>query len=244
MAHVNSSLYLSYGAYELKATCQRNLLLGLLITTSFILLLVVLGWVLSGDDPDMVPTDTAGKDRIETIKDWRKMPPIRRTGSAVGPIAPPPEVVISGRLNPVDEELFDDELVVLATRQERAAIVGGGGEPVSDGETEFGFATISDGLPGIRDFVAVERQPELIYSVRPKYPRMAELAELEGRVMVKALVSKEGDVLDAVVFVSSGHVLLDEAALAVAGQYKYRPAVQNCRPIALWVTYTVDFKLD
>ena len=34
------------------------------------------------------------------------------------------------------------------------------------------------------------------------------------------------------------------SALAVAGKYKYKPAIQSGRPIAIWVTYKVDFKLD
>ena len=102
----------------------------------------------------------------------------------------------------------------------------------------------ADVLPSITDFVAVERQPELVYSVEPEYPRwVRELAGIEGMVVIKALVSRAGDVLDAVVYVSSGNKLLDEAALAVAGKYKYQPAVQNGRPVALWVTYKVEFKL-
>jgi TonB family protein len=62
-------------------------------------------------------------------------------------------------------------------------------------------------------------------------------------VVIKALVSRAGDVLDAVVYVGSGNKLLDEAALAVAGKYKYQPAVQNGRPVAVWVTYKVHFTL-
>ena len=91
-------------------------------------------------------------------------------------------------------------------------------------------------------FISVDEQPEMIYSVKPEYPRLLEKAGIGGKVIIKALISKTGAVLDAVVFVSSGHALLDEAALAVAGKYKYRPAIQNGTPVAVWISYYVEFE--
>lgn len=132
---------------------------------------------------------------------------------------------------------------------ERAAVVdsygksGHGGSRGEGGSGQVG-AVYDELLPPIDSFIPVEEPPELIYSVLPEYPRWAKESGIEGQVIIKALVSKEGDVLDAVVFVSSENTLLDEAALAVARKYKYRPAIQNRRPIAVWVTYKVDFKLD
>ncbi len=37
---------------------------------------------------------------------------------------------------------------------------------------------------------------------------------------------------------------LDDAAVASAYKYKYKPAIQNGRPVGLWVSYKVDFKLN
>ena len=43
---------------------------------------------------------------------------------------------------------------------------------------------------------------------------------------------------------SSGTPALDEAAVAVAHKCKFKPAIQNGRPVAMWVTYKVDFILE
>ncbi|MCP4545603.1 MAG: energy transducer TonB [bacterium] len=101
-----------------------------------------------------------------------------------------------------------------------------------------------EALPSINSFVIVEIEAELIKKVPPKYPRFAERAGLEGSVWIKALVSKTGTVLEAVVYKSSGIEQLDAAALKVAGQYLYKPAIQSNKPVAVWVTYRVDFVLE
>jgi protein TonB len=129
---------------------------------------------------------------------------------------------------------------------EKESLVGfddGVGEDVGQNEGQGVPSVFDDPWPVRGIFIPVETPPELIYSVTPEYPRLAKEAGLEGSVIIQALVSKEGDVLDAVVLVGSENPLLDAAALAVAWKYKYRPAIQNGRPLAIWVTYNVEFKL-
>jgi len=103
---------------------------------------------------------------------------------------------------------------------------------------------VEEDLPGIDDFVRVERPAEMVLRVAPSYPRIAEQAGIQGKVWIKVLVNKRGEVVDAVVFKSSGAKGLDMAALSVAWQNKFRPAVQNGEPVAVWVAYDVDFVLD
>ena len=101
-----------------------------------------------------------------------------------------------------------------------------------------------DYLPAQGEFVAAEIQPEMIKEVTPDYPRLARQASLEGKVFVTALVDKEGNVRDAKIAKSSGTPSLDEAALKAALLNKFKPAIQNGRPVACWVTYKVDFVLN
>jgi protein TonB len=143
--------------------------------------------------------------------------------------------------------MFDDESPVIMSTAEKENLVGfygGTGEDVGQDLGQGVPSAYDDPWPVRGDFVRVETPPELIYSTAPEYPRLAKEAGIDGRAVIQALVSKEGDVLDAVVFVSSGNTLLDAAALAVAWKYKYRPAIQNGRPLAIWVTYNVEFKLE
>jgi TonB family protein len=43
---------------------------------------------------------------------------------------------------------------------------------------------------------------------------------------------------------SSGTESLDEAAVEAAYKCKFKPGIQNNRPIKVWVTYKVDFILE
>ena len=93
------------------------------------------------------------------------------------------------------------------------------------------------------DFIAVEVQAERIYYEEPTYPRLAEQAGIEGTVWVKAAVGKDGTVKSAVVYKSSGTESLDEAAVEAAWKCKFKPAIQNGRPVVTWVAWPYNFEL-
>ncbi len=85
--------------------------------------------------------------------------------------------------------------------------------------------------------------PELAYGATPEYPLVAENRGISGRVWVKALVGKRGQVLVASVGRSSGSAWLDRAAVASAYDCRFKPAYKNGQPVEVWVTYKVDFRL-
>ncbi len=99
-------------------------------------------------------------------------------------------------------------------------------------------------LPQPHEFVPVERYPEMITFVQPEYPRLAMQAGIEGTVWIEALVDSHGNVRDALVAKTSGVPSLDEAARNAAYQNKFKPGILDGRPVACWVTYKVDFKLN
>jgi TonB family protein len=90
-------------------------------------------------------------------------------------------------------------------------------------------------------FIAVEKQPELIAMPAPVYPELAREAGVEGEVLVRVLVDRDGFVKKAEVVQS---VLgLDEAALDAAAQAVFRPALQQQQPVAVWVAIPIVFRL-
>lgn len=112
-----------------------------------------------------------------------------------------------------------------------------------DGSTDIGEDLPLD-KPSLFDFVPVEVYPEMTYEQPPVYPKEAKDDGIQGIVWVKALVDEDGAVAKAIVGKSSGHKSLDKAALAAAEKCQYKPALQNGKPTAVWVTYKVDFTLD
>lgn len=99
-------------------------------------------------------------------------------------------------------------------------------------------------VPAPDEFVAVDIIAEMIHYAAPSYPRLAEQAGLEGLVWIKSLVGADGKVRDAFVYKSCGTPSLDKAALESAPKCKFKPGIKDGHPIAMWVTYKIDFILE
>ncbi|MEW6051412.1 MAG: TonB family protein [Candidatus Zixiibacteriota bacterium] len=240
MAHANQALYSPYGAYELKSRYQKNFMLGTGSVIALVVLVLIVVWVVtairSGEKVYGAPTV------IKTIAELGPPPTITQRP----PQVKVPEANVAapkiGIPKPVADEEVADEDVTLATKEELAEIVAPdisasqGSDVVVDIQEE-------EYIPRPDEFVPVEIQPEMIHEVIPEFPRLAKQAGLAGTVWVKALIDKDGNVRDAQVGKSSGTPSLDEAAVKTAFQNKFKPGIQNGRPVICWVTYKVEFKL-
>lgn len=99
-----------------------------------------------------------------------------------------------------------------------------------------------DELPKLGDYVYVEELPEAVTKVSPDYPDLARSANVDGTVLVQALVGKDGRVKDAKVVKSIA--MLDAAAVAAVKQWVFKPALSNNKPVAVWVAVPVRFTLN
>ncbi|HYP97504.1 MAG TPA: TonB family protein [Polyangiaceae bacterium] len=77
-----------------------------------------------------------------------------------------------------------------------------------------------------------------------EYPRLARREEWEGTVVLRAQVLPNGKVGSISVQKSSGHSVLDDAALSAAKTWSFQPATQGGNPVAGTVTFPVQFKLQ
>jgi len=75
------------------------------------------------------------------------------------------------------------------------------------------------------------------------YPRRAYADRVGGETRLRIHITPEGRVDSAYVLVSSGHAVLDSAALAGARRLRYRPARQGERPVAVWAVLPVRYPL-
>ena len=82
----------------------------------------------------------------------------------------------------------------------------------------------------------------LITKIEPAYPKIALLARVTGVVMLKAIISKTGEVTELQVV--SGHALLVPAAIDAVKQWRYRPYLLNGEPVEVETSVTVTFQLS
>ena len=83
--------------------------------------------------------------------------------------------------------------------------------------------------------------PTKLRDIAPLYPSEAELAGVQGIVILKATISATGRITDVEVLRSIP--LLDEAAVTAVRQWEYTPTLLNGVPVPVVLTVTVSFAL-
>jgi protein TonB len=86
------------------------------------------------------------------------------------------------------------------------------------------------------------RQGDLIYKVKPEYPSLARSARIQGRVVLEAVISRQGTIENLRVL--TGHPLLVRAAIDAVIQWRYRSYVLNDEPVEVETQITVNFSLS
>jgi protein TonB len=84
--------------------------------------------------------------------------------------------------------------------------------------------------------------PRKIHDVAPAYPTIARTANVEGTVIIEAVIGVDGGVRDARVLRSVP--LLDHAALDAVKQWRYAPTRLGGVAVPVIVTVTVQFRLQ
>ena len=109
--------------------------------------------------------------------------------------------------------------------------------PVPFEEEEIGF----EGEP-VFSIHMVEKKPELVRYIKPRYPRDAKNAGIEGLLHVEFTVSKKGRVKDAVM--REGPSIFWDSALNALAMFRFRPAMQNRKPVEVRMSILFRFQLD
>ncbi len=82
----------------------------------------------------------------------------------------------------------------------------------------------------------------VLRKVEPAYPKLALSARVTGVVLLKAIISKEGEIKELQVV--SGHPILVPAAIDAVKQWRYRPYLLNGEPVEVETNITVTFQIS
>jgi protein TonB len=86
--------------------------------------------------------------------------------------------------------------------------------------------------------------PTLLREVEPFYTADAMRSKIQGEVHIQAVVRADGTVGDMTITKSLDRLRgLDEAALRAASQWRFRPATLEGRPVDVYVTLVLEFRL-
>lgn len=230
-----------YGAFELKELYPRNYSLGLTIAAIFhisIIAIYFLAILLQGGDNNI---PFAIKD-IRIIE-FGAPPPINPTAPQA-PISTGLTKPSKGIPVPVPEGSVSAENT-LATQTEMNNENPFVTEGLDNGTSRYvpgKEIPVPENYPAPTDFIPCEKFPEIVVRATPVYPELAIRANLEGKVWVNTLVDKQGKVKNAII-AKSNQEIFNQSAIDAAMQYSFTPALQNNKPVAVWVVIPFKFEL-
>jgi periplasmic protein TonB len=163
-----------------------------------------------------------------------ELPPDIEIPTPPAPIARPATPVIAEAA--IDEEItiapttFETnpvETLALAPPPQEAAV------DVGEGPTFTPFTV----APAILNVDEVRR------AMVNAYPPLLRGAGIGGTVRVFFFINENGVVEDYRIQQSSGYQQLDDAALAVAGLYRFSPALNRDKKVPVWVLFPIEFRV-
>ncbi len=85
----------------------------------------------------------------------------------------------------------------------------------------------------------VVKEPKLLSSTLPVYPAFAKEAHVEGDVVIRTTINKNGNVTHMEIV--SGPTMLRQAALEALGRWKYEPSKLDGQPVSVQMLVTIKF---
>ncbi len=247
----------TYGAFELKEWIRRHTYRAFGIALLLLLLFFLFFFLYNYFHERAL----ALKPKIPVVRiKLSDLPPPPANQADVAPPPPPTNVAIAGgpptvagNPVPVPETLLSPDAKDFANVEDVARATSKGGEGIDMGGFGIGDGTLIDPNARVQkeeepdpdEFVFVEKEPEFDYADlqrRVQYPEIARRAGIEGKVVVKVLVGKDGKPKRAFVADSPSEMLNDAALKAVLAT-TFTPAIQNGNPIDVWVTIPIIFKI-
>ncbi|MBI3586033.1 MAG: energy transducer TonB [Ignavibacteriales bacterium] len=227
-----------YGYTELKRVYQKYAWRALIIAVAFHFMGMGAYWgaVKWGEEDE--PTVSTRIRRYSelgpppSIANANDAPAIAVSQAAVKPSIGIPVPVPDAEVSPEQTIATQTEL----SQQAAPVIEGAGG----GGAIEKDIRIDDDSPP--KDYVPVEKDPEYVKQVQPKYPEFAMRAGLEGTVWVKIWVDKEGKPKKAVIIKSDAEIF-NQPSIDAAMQWVFTPAMMKNGPVAVWVSFPFRFKL-
>jgi protein TonB len=154
------------------------------------------------------------------------------TNPAAAPVEPPREIAPEGPPVALDDESFEGV---------PGGVVGG----VAGGLEPLAPPPPLPPAPEPRKPIRVGgviKEPALVHRVEPVYPGVAISANIQGTVILEAVVDEDGRVESLKVLRSVP--ILDKSALDAVKQWRYSPVILNGRPEKFILTVAVTFRLE
>lgn len=239
-----------YGSFELKRLVGPNLLRGLVISMLIHALAVSAPFLVAlfrHDEAIPPPLRVVDISQLTKLKSLQDTPEQIRI--ALPKLAAPPKAAIPIA---VKEEEVEAIPQMLPTQLELSAALSAPtgdalldikpGEQILIREEED-----PDAIPSPGKFIPFEVPPQPLpdFSPLPAYPKDIVDMGIMGKVVVQVFVDKKGEVRDyRITSAKPANLGFEEEVKKVITKWKFTPAIQNHKPIGVWVEFPFVFNVE
>jgi len=139
---------------------------------------------------------------------------------------------------PVPDELAEKSTITDYVPGVSGGVPGGTELEVTDTKVEWEGAPVDHVA-----FVAFDQAPQFQKRVEPEYPAIGREGGVEGTVGLMVYVAPDGLVKNVVVTQPMEIEAFNQAAVDAAYKCTFTPALQNGKPIGVWIAMPVNFKM-
>jgi TonB family protein len=87
-----------------------------------------------------------------------------------------------------------------------------------------------------------DEAPKRISDLKVEYPESAQKQGIQGKVVIKVLISKSGEVTETEIVSSIPE--LDAYAIAAVKKLKFKPGKYKGKPVDVWVRIPINFEIE
>ena len=113
-------------------------------------------------------------------------------------------------------------------------------QPATDATTQTAANVTSNAAERVQ--MSADTTEVVTHPVKPGYPLLARQMKVQGSVILRALISKEGTIQD--LHVVSGPTILASAAQDAVRQWRFKPHYQGGEPVETQANITVNFTIS
>ncbi len=154
-------------------------------------------------------------------------------------IPPPPQAIVRPARPRVSESVLDEDITIAATTfdENPASQLAPPPRNMEVDPSEQPVYVDRDIDPRLLN------GPAMIRLMDRLYPKQLKEAGIGGDVVMWVWVDERGNPSKAQINRSSGYVLLDETALAMAAQMQFEPAMLLDKPVGVWIAQPISFSV-